>query len=369
MLAGVLLAAGGCARSPAPPAAPAAVPVKVAAVQQKTVPVEVNGIGTVEAYSTVSIKAQVSGILTAVHFRQGQDVHKGDLLFSIDHRPFEAALQQAEANLARDGAQAENARAQARRYARLLEEGVAAREQADQYQAAAQAQEAAVRADQAAVENAKIALQYCTIYSPLDGRTGALMVYPGNLVKANDVPVLVVINQLTPIYVNFTLPEQYLAPVKKFMATRTLKVKASIPDDSGPPEPGTVTFVDNAVDSTTGTIHLKATCANPQRRLWPGQFVNVVLTLTEQPNAIVVPEQAVQAGQAGSYVFVVKADSTVESRPVVAGQTLAGETIIEQGLRAGETVVTDGQLRLVPGSKVQVLGSSPGSPAGGASTP
>ncbi len=349
-----LLAAGGCSKEHDPVRAPAAVPVTVATVVQKTVPIQVRAIGNVEAYSTVSIKAQISGELTAVHFREGEDVHKGQLLFTIDPRPFQAALQQAQANLARDKANAENARVQAARYAKLFEERVAAREQYDQMRTSADALDAAVRADEAAVEKAKLDLQYCTIYSPIDGRTGSLMVHPGNLTKANDVPILLVINQLNPIYVDFSLAQQYLADVKKYMAEGKLKVEAMLSGDAQHPELGKVSFVDNAVDTSTGTIRLKATFANQQRRLWPGQFVDVVLTLTERPNAIVVPAQALQAGQNGQYVFVVKADHTVESRPVAAGSTVRGETVVEKGLQPGETVVTDGQIRLVPGSKVEV---------------
>jgi len=349
-----LLGTGGCSKKGDPARAPAAVPVTVATVVEKTVPLQVLAIGNVEAYSTVSIKAQVSGELTAVHFREGGDVHKGQLLFTIDPRPFGAALQQAQANLARDKANAENARVQAARYAKLFEEGVAPREQYEQMRTSADALDAAVRADEAAIEKAKLDLQYCTIYSPIDGRTGSLMVHPGNLTKANDVPILLVINQLNPIHVNFALAQQYLGEVKGFMATEKLKVRAEIPDDPKRPEQGTLSFIDNAVDSSTGTIHLKATFANQARRLWPGQYVNVVLTLGTQPNAVVAPSQAVQTGQSGQYVFVVKADKTVESRPVATGRTFEGETIVEKGLQPGETVVIDGQLRLVPGSKVEV---------------
>ncbi len=332
-------------------------PVVVATVEQKTVPVQVRAIGNVEAYSTVSIKPLVSGELMAVHFREGQDVRKGELLFSIDPHPFEVALQQSEANLARDAALADNARLQAERYARLIAEGVVSSQQNDVARSEAAALDAAVRADKAAVERVKIDLRHCSIYSPMDGRTGSLMVHPGNLVKANDVPILVVIHQVNPIYVNFAVPEQHLDQVKKYMAVGRLKVEAIISEDPRRPEQGTLSFVDNAVDSTTGTIHLKATFANRERRLWPGQYVNVVLTLTSEPNVTVVPSQALQTGQNGQYVFVVKADQTAESRPVVPGRTVEGETIIVKGLRPGETVVTDGQVRLVPGAKVKVRGA------------
>ncbi len=350
-----LLAVAGCSKRQDSQAAQAVpVPVVVATVVQKTVPVQVRAIGSVESYSTVAIKSQISGEVTAVHFREGQDVRKGNLLFSIDRRPFEAALQQAEANLARDRALAEGARVELNRYTKLVEAGVVAQEQYDHFRTQAGAADAAVRADLAAVEKAKLDLQYCSIYSPIDGRTGSLMVHAGNLVKANDVPVLVVINQINPIYVNFALPEQYLADVKKYMAAGTLKVRAVIPDDPQRPEQGTLSFIDNAVDSATGTIHMKATFANRERRLWPGLFVNVVLTLTAQPNAIVVPAPALQTGQSGQYVYVVKSDNTVESRLVVPGKTVNNETVIEKGLQPGEVVVTDGQIRLVPKAKVVI---------------
>ncbi len=330
-----------------------AVPVAVAAVVQKTMPVQVSAIGTVEAYSTVSVKAQAGGELTGVHFKEGQDVKEGDLLFTIDRRPFEVQLRQAEANLARDMAQAKNAEVQAQRYADLVKEGVVAREQYDQIQANADALEAAVRADKAAVENAKLALGYCSIRSPIDGRTGNLLVHQGNVVKANDV-ALVVINQLTPIYVNFSVPEQSFPEIKKRKAAQALKVEAIIPNEEDRSVQGVLTFVDNTVDRATGTIRLKGTFTNKEKRLWPGQFVDVVLTLTSEPNALVIPSQAVQTGQSGQFVFIVTTDLTAEPRPVVVGRTVGGEAVIQKGLQPGERVVTDGQLRLVPGAKVEV---------------
>lgn len=358
-----LIAAAGCSSQKVQPAAKEkeAVPVLTATVVEKTVPVQVRAIGTVEAYSTVSIKAQVTGQVTALHFKEGQDVKKGDPLFTIDPRSFEADLKQAEANLARDMAQAADAEVQAQRGEKLVEQGIIAKELYDRLRATADALEAAVRADRAAVENAKLQLSYCTIDSPLNGRTGSLMVHPGNLVKANDVPVLVVINQIQPIYANVSLPEHYLGEIKKYMATGRLKVAAFLPADPKNPEQGVLTFVDNTVDRATGTIRVKATFANRARRLWPGQFVDTVLTLTEQLNAIVVPSQAIQTGQAGTYVFIVKSDLTAESRPVVTGRPLDGETVVEKGLEPGEKVVTDGQLRLVPGAKVELKSGAGGS--------
>ena len=343
----------GCSNKQAAAPPPAPVPVRVARVTLKTVPVELRAIGTVEALSTVSIKSKVAGELTAVHFREGQDVRKGDLLFEIDRQPFEVALHQVEAALARDQARLSNARTQAARYAKLFEEGVASREQADQTRADLESLEATVRADQAAVEKARLDLSYCSIASPVDGRTGSLLVNEGNLVKANDDPALIVLNQLTPIYVSFAVPEQYLAAIRRFLAAGRLPISVNI-TEAQPSESGLLTFVDNAVDSATGTIRLKGTFANPARRLWPGQFVNVVLRLSEQANAVVVPSEALQTGQSGQFVYVVKDENVVVSRPVSTGRSVQGITIIEKGLAPGEVVVTDGQLRLVSGAKIQI---------------
>jgi multidrug efflux system membrane fusion protein len=361
----LLLAAAlsGCSQQQAAPGPPAA-PVAVAKVEQKAVPVELRAIGTVEAFSTVDVKAQVDGELTKVHFTEGQDVRKGQLLFTIDRQPFEAELKRAEASLARNQAQAQNAQVQAARYTRLVGEGVVAKEQYEDVVTNAAALEAAVRADKAAVENAKVRLAYTTIYSPIDGRTGSLIVHRGNIVKANDEKsTLVVINQLTPIYSSFALPEQELSEVRRYMAAGKLKVEATIPQDAGAPIGGVVSFVDNAVDRTTGTIRLKATFSNADRRLWPGQFVNVVLTLAEQKDALVVPSVAVQTGQQGLFVFVVKPDLTVESRQVTVARARGNETVIAQGVAAGETVVTDGHLRLVPGGRVQIKNGAEGGAA------
>jgi multidrug efflux system membrane fusion protein len=338
-----------------------AVPVTIGKVVQKTVPVQLRAIGNVEAYSTVSVKSQIGGELIRIHFKEGQDVKKGDILFTIDPRPYEAALKQAEANLARDTAQLENARVDARRYGELVSKGYVAQQQYDQIQTNAAALEATVLADKAAVENAKLQLSYCFIHFPIDGRTGSLLSHQGDMIKANADNPMVVINQIQPIYVTFSIPEQHLQQIKRYMAEGKLKGEAIIPGDENSPVQGIVTFVDNTVDTSTGTIKLKGTFENKGKRLWPGQFVNVVLTLTTQPDAIVVPSQAVQTGQQGLYVFVVKSDLTVESRPVVIGRNLDGEVVIEKGLEPSEQVVTDGQLRLVPGAKVEIKSTSEGS--------
>jgi multidrug efflux system membrane fusion protein len=338
-------------KSKKPVSAP--IPVTVETAMQKTVPVQLRAIGNVQAYSTVTVKTKVGGELVRVHFTEGQDVRKGSLLFTIDPRPYEAALKQAEANLQRDLAKAKSASEDALRYESLIQKQVVSPQQYEKVRADADSLEATVLADRAAVDNAKIQLGYCSIYSPIDGRTGSLMVKQGNIIKAEDIS-LVVINQIIPIDVAFSVPEQFLPEIKRYMASGRLQVEALIPVDDEPPERGVVTFVDNAVDTNTGTIRLKGTFANREKKLWPGQFVNVVLTLTTEPNAIVVPTQAIQTGQEGQYVFVVKPDMTVESRPVVAGRSASSETVVKKGLQAGEKVVTDGQLLLYPGARVEI---------------
>jgi multidrug efflux system membrane fusion protein len=370
-------------KSAKPVSAP--LPVVVGTALQKTVPVQLRAIGNVQAYATVTIKSKVGGEVVKVHFAEGQDVKKGELLFTIDPRPFEAALREAEARLEKDLAQVQQAKANlerdlvrlknaeddAERYRLLIERGVVARQQyekvrteADALEATVRADraavenaEAAVRADRAAVENAKIQLGYCSIRSPMDGRTGSLLVQKGTIVKAEDIP-LVVIHQITPIYVTFSVPEQFLPEIKKYMASGKLPVEASVPMNEARSERGVITFIDHSVDSSTGTIRLKGTFANKERRLWPGQFVNTVLTLTSESNVVVVPSQAIQTGQEGQYVFVVRQDMTVESRPVVVGRTIHNETVIQKGLHPDEKVVTDGQLRLRPGVKVEIKNSN-----------
>lgn len=349
-----VLAFGACTAKKETPKAKPPVPVTVAAASQKTMPVQIRAIGNVEAYNTVSIKAQVNGQIARVHFVEGQDVRKGDLLFTIDPRPFEAALKQAEAALAKDRAQANYVKEQVRRYGSLLKDGIVTQDQYDQLRANADSYDASIAADRAAVDNARVQLEYCFIRSPIAGRTGNLAVKVGNLVKANDVPVLVTINQLSPIYATFSVPEKDLLEIKRYLGGGKLKVDAVIPNDPKGPESGTISFLDNNVDVTTGTIKLKGTFANSARRLWPGQFVNVALTLTSRTNAVVVPTQAVQTGQQGQFVFVVKPDKTVDSRPVKVAFAQGDESVIDQGVTPGDVVVIDGQLRLVPGARVDV---------------
>jgi len=383
----VLIAAlwlAGCSSNKAstagPPPAPLA-PVSVSKAALKAVPFELQGVGNVEAYSTVTVKAQIGGELTLVDFAEGANVKKGDRLFVIDPRPYQAQVAQAEAtlvrdraqlkaaeaNLARDTAQEEYARSQSRRVTELAQQGVAPKDSAEQANAQARAAAEAIRADQAAIdsaranstadeaalERAKLQLEYCTIRSPIDGRTGHLQIKQGNVVKANDVD-LVTINQLQPIYVTFAVPESNLALIKGHMSNGKVPVSAYPEGDSGVAQTGTLNFVENTVDSATGTIRLKALFQNNGAQLWPGQFVRVVIRMNVAANSIVAPTAAVQTGQDGKFVFVVKPDMTVESRPVTTGRTLDREVVIDKGLTEDENVVTAGQLRLISGSRVQI---------------
>ena len=352
LLAGIMVlgCTSGGGNAPREPQKP--VPVTLGTAIRKDVPVQIRAIGTVEAYSTVSVKTMVSGQILKVHFVEGQDVRKGDRIFEIDPAPYEAALKLAQATLAKDTALQENAEREVRRYAALIEKDLVPRQQYDQVVSSAAALEATVKADAAAVDNARVQLSYCFIHSPIDGRTGSLLVQDGNVVKANDA-ALVTIHQITPIRVSFFVPEQHLSAVRKYHAKGALTVEAMPQDGAADPSSGTLSFIGNAVDPATGTIQLKGTFRNADRRLWPGQFVNVVLTLTRRTGAVVVPAQAVQTGQQGQYVYVAGPDLAVEARPVTTGETFDGGTIIESGVQAGERVVTDGQLRLVPGAKVE----------------
>ncbi len=330
------------------------VPVRVGLVEKKAVPLQIRNVGTVQAYVAVAVRAQVTGEIMEVHFREGQELKKGELLFSIDPRPYEAALAQAEAALARERAQMENAQTDVQRYEDLVKKDYVTQQQYDSVKATAAATAANVRSDQAALERARLDLAFCSIRAPIDGRSGSILVQSGNVVKSNDA-VLVTINQIAPIYLAFAVPERELPEIRRRQNEGSLVVEAEEPASGRSLGRGALTFVDNTVDRATGTITLKATFANVDRVLWPGEFVNAVLTLATDQGAIVAPVGAVQNGQEGTYAFVVKADKTVESRPVKVARAVAGGVVIASGLAAGETVVTDGQLRLVPGSKVEVL--------------
>lgn len=359
------------------------VPVVTAKVVQKDVPIDLTVVGNVEAYSTINVVPQVGGQLTEVSISEGDFVKKGQKLFTIDQRPLQAQLaqvqanvardnallNQAQANLARDTASEANARVEAGRYAKLFEDKIVSREQVDQFRttadtleqsvladrAAIESAKAQIAADNAAIENARVQLSYTVIPSPIDGRTGNMMVKQGNVVGANSAP-LISITQVEPIYVTFAVPEATLPDVKRFMAQGKLQVSAATQDGTATQERGVLTFVDNNVDMTTGTIKLKGTFPNTNRRLWPGQFVNVTLRLTTRPKALVVPNQAVQSGQDGTFVYVVKPDRTVAAAKVVTGPRVDQDLVIESGLSDGDTVVTEGQLRLAPGSRVAMRG-------------
>jgi multidrug efflux system membrane fusion protein len=333
------------------------VPVLATSAVRRTVLNQLHEIGTVEAYATVNVKARVEGNLVAIHFREGDFVRKDQLLFTLDPRPFQATLDQAKANLARDQAQSRQALVDARRYAFLADQGVGSRQQADQSRASADTWKATVAADRAAVDTAQLNLQYSQIHSPIDGRSGNLQAHIGDLIKADGDNPMVTITQIQPIYVDFSLPETQLAPVRASMEQRQLTVEAVIPgleQTQVAPEQGTLSFIDNTVDKTTGTILLKGLFANRDRRLWPGTFVKTVLTLGQIPDAILVPNEAVLTGPRGNFVFVIDHSNSVAMRPVTVGAQIDGSTVIRQGLAVGETVVTDGQLRLVPGAAVTI---------------
>jgi multidrug efflux system membrane fusion protein len=361
-------------------------PVTVAMAEMRDIPIQVRQIGSVEPVAVIAVKAQISGELNQVFFKEGQDITKGQQLFEIDPRPYQqavdqaqAALQkdlalvsQAEANLARDRAQAANAKVQAKRYSDLTAEGVISKDQNDSYQTTAQVDDQAVRADQAAlnsaqasvvadrsaIETAKLNLSYCYIRSPIDGRAGSLLLQAGNLVKANDTTALVNINQLQPVYVTFSAPEQLLAEIRRYSAGHALSVTGTgVANGSSQPvtATGQLSFIDNIVDSTTGTIKLKATFPNTDHSFWPGQYITVVMTLRMLDHATVVPSEAIQSGQKGQFAFVVKPDQTVETRQVTVGQTIDNQIVVQSGISPGETVVTDGQLRLFPGAHIRVV--------------
>lgn len=398
----LLLTLGACGKKQEQTGQRPAPPVTVANVQMANIPIDVSAIGNVEAFSSVAVKAQVAGQLQRVYFSEGQDVKAGQLLFLIDPRTYQeqvsqaqaaiaksvALEKQAEAQLARDEAQLATARIQAQRYADLAAKGVVSREQNEQYRTTAEAlaqtveadraniesAKATIRSDEASLANARLQLGYTRITAPINGRTGALTVKEGNLIQANAADPLVTINQVSPIYVSFSLPEQVLPDLKRYAVNNKLSVSATPSDavqarstgstlpamsQGQPPKfqaQGTLSFVDNTVDTTTGTIRLKATFRNEDRQLWPGQFARVSINLSTQNNALLIPQQAIQSGQKGNYVYVIKPDMTAEQRIVVTSRQIGDQAVIERGLKQGERVVTDGQIRVIPGSKVQIGG-------------
>ena len=362
LLAAAVLAATGCAKKDERAGAvKETVPVTVGTAARQDVPLEVRAIGHVEPYSMVALKARVGGEVTKVGFKDGQNVRKGDLLFQIDPRPYQATLVEKRAQLERDRAVAKNFEEDSKRYADLVQKDYVTKEQYGATLSSAAAALATVKADEAAIENARLQLSYCTVTAPISARAGSVLVYPGNQVKGNDDKPLVVLNQIQPVYVSFSVPESSLAAIRQHARPgEKLKVTAAAASGSGSPgtasaaQTGELTFLDNAVDMTTGTIVLKATFGNENEVLWPGEYVDVLLTLATESGAVVVPTQAVQTGQSGQYVYVVKNDMTVESRPVKVSRTHGTLAVVSSGVQPGERVVTDGQLRLAPGSKVEI---------------
>jgi len=330
------------------------VPVTAAAVVAKTVPVRLRAIGNVEPYTTVAIKARVDGQIDAVRFSEGDEVAKGATLFELDRRPFEAQLAQAQATLLKDRAVLDNASEQEKRYKDLLQRKFISPDAYGQVRTNAETAAAQVRADEAAIQGIRLQIEYCTIRAPITGYAGKIMIQQGNLVKANDTIALVVINQVRPIYASFSVPEQDLDAVRRYDADGELQVTAAVPNSTHPPLAGKLRFIDNTTDVATGTIRLKAEFPNADKALWPGQFVDVVLTLTQQKDAVVMPAAAVQNGPNGQYVFVVKPDRSVELRDVRIARTEGNDAVVASGVAPGDTVVTAGQLRLAPGIKVKV---------------
>lgn len=341
--------------------APASIPVTAVAVAAKTMPVRLLAIGNVEPYTSVAVKARADGQLLSVKFKEGDEVRQGAVLFEIDPRPFAASLKLAQANLLRDKALYDRAAEQEKRYKDLLAKNFISPDAYAQVRTNTETAAATVSGDEAAIDNAKLSLDYCTIRSPVTGYAGRIQIQQGNLVKANDTNPLVVINQVVPIYASFSVPEQNIANIRKYLSDGELQVRAAFTNTAHAPVAGKLSFIDNAADTTTGTIKLKAEFPNIDKALWPGQYVNIVLTLFDQKDAIVAPSAAVQNGPNGQYVYVVKPDTTVELRMVKIARTEGDETVVTSGLSAGDEVVTVGQLRLAPGMKVNTGKTAPAS--------
>jgi len=348
-----MLVACGKEQSKTPPTKPP-VPVKVAQAVTRSIPLQIRAVGTVEAHATVEIRARVSGQLTDVHFREGQDVSRGAPLFTIDPEPYRIALRQAEAQLQKNQALAVTAREKARRYQTLTTEGLISQQDFELIRAEAESLEASVKADRSAVEDAKLQLGWTRITAPLTGRTGSLLAHAGDLISANGDQPLVVIHQIEPIDVSFTVPEKELLRLRSAAQGGRLTIGALLPGEEQHSEVGELSFIDNAVDTKTGTIRLKGSFKNVDRRLWPGQFVTTLITLDTLKDATVVPTATVQTGQQGTYVYVAKNDGTAELRAVKTGVPHEDVTVVTEGLHPGETVVVDGQLRLYPDAKLEI---------------
>jgi len=345
----------------APQKAAPAVPVSVGTVVRKAVPVNLTAVGNVEPYTSVAVKARVDGQILSVAFKEGDEVKKDALLFEIDPRPFQVALQQAQANLKKDKALLDHAIEQEVRYKDLLEKKFISPDAYDQVRTNRDAAAATVAADEAAIQSAKLSLDYCTIRSPVTGYAGRILIQQGNLVKANDTNPLVTINQVVPVYVAFSVPEQNIGDIRKYQAAGDLHVRVVPGESTHPTIAGKLASLDNSADPATGTIRLRAEFANQDKALWPGQFVNVVLTLHEQPDAIVTPSTALQNGPNGQYVFIVKPDATVELRDVKVARIEGDETVVASGLEPGDKVVIAGQLRLAPGVRITTGAGAPSS--------
>ena len=356
LLALALATAAACGKAEAP--RQNKVPVSVTTVSRSSMPFVVTANGIAEPMQTVAVEAQVNGILNRVTFAEGQEVQAGQVLFEIDSRPYVAVLQQARAQLARSEAQAANARREAARYAALIKEGYVTTSQADQAEASAASGAATVAADRATVSKAALDVANCTIRAPISGKTGSLLVRRGNLVKENSEPPLVVINQIQPILVRFSVPQSQFPDIQRYYrGGNTLQVRATPSEGTGVPLNGTLAFVDNNVDSTTGTVLLKARFSNPEGTLWPGQYMKVALQLYVDPNALTLPASAVMTGQQGTYVYTIDTASTAKQRPVQVSRTVDSVAVIASGVREGEQVIVDGQSRLIPGSKVAIKGA------------
>jgi multidrug efflux system membrane fusion protein len=337
---------------------PPRVAVAVAKVERRAIPLEIVTTGTVEPVQSASVSAQVSGVLRRIAFREGQDVAAGQVLFELDPRPFQAALEQARGALERDLAQWRSARLEAERADRLLAENLISAADHDRAVAAADALRAAVQADSGTVARARLDLEFAGVRAPIAGRTGAVEVHVGDLVRASATEPLVTINQVRPIRARFTVAQDRIPLLQRYR-DGALRVRALVPGDSVTAE-GRLVFVDNAVDPATGTLLLRGEFPNADRRLWPGQFVELRLVLAIEPDALVVPAAAVVTGQQGTYVYVLNADSTAAPRPVTVARTTETHAVVAAGLEPGETVVTDGQFRISPGAKVLVRGGGPG---------
>ncbi len=352
------------ARAAVAPSGPAGIPVTVAVAEAKDVPIYIRGLGTVQAYKTVSVKSRVDGQIVKVDFHEGQDVKEGDLLFQIDPRPYQAALDRAAAAKQRDEAQLEGAQLDLDRYGKLIGSGYQSRQSYDQQKATVDGLKAAIAGDQAAIDTAKLNLVYSDVRAPIDGRTGQRLLDLGNLVQSGQGTTLVTITQIKPIFVNFTIPQYANHNLRKTQAKEALIAYAYSADDTYKLAEGKVTLVDNQIDTATGTLRLKATYENKDEQLWPGQFVSVRLQLSTHKGATTVPQRAVMQGPNGSYGYVVKADNTVERRPFEIAATQDGIAVITKGVSVGEKVVADGQYRLTDGAHVRVDRPTATTPAG-----